>query len=134
MGIFSKTPKPNPKITVEGIEFTFHQEFGGWQFTYRGTEFTTFEPTLTLPGKPKLDSILDTLASLKPEMRTRLQKGLSEWGDSKLDDGESCSVNVQDFATDRSFTVSWSDGASWGDLGVDFTIKDHAIVDESWGD
>lgn len=23
MGIFSKTPKPNPKITVEGIEFHF---------------------------------------------------------------------------------------------------------------
>jgi len=60
---------------------------------------------------------------------------MSEWGDdSKLDDGESFSINVQDFATDKSLTVSWSDGASWGDLGVDFTIKDHAIVDESWGD
>jgi len=135
MGIFSKTPKPNPKITVEGIEFAFHQDYGGWQFSYRGTDFTSFEPTLTLPTKLELDSILDTLESLKPDMRTRLQKGLSEWGDdSKLDDGESCSINVQDFATDKSFTVSWSDGASWGDLGVDFTIKDHAIVDESWGD
>jgi len=135
MGIFSKTPKPNPTITVEGIEFTFHPEYGGWQFTYRGTEFTSFEPTLTLPTKPELDSILHTLESLKPDMRTRLQKGLSEWGDClKLDDGESCSVNAQDFAAHKSFTISWSDGASWGDLAVDFTIKDNAIVDESWGD
>jgi hypothetical protein len=47
---------------------------------------------------------------------------------------ESYSINVQDFATDKTFTVSWSDGASWEDLGVDFTIKDHAITDESWGD
>ena len=134
MGIFSKTPKPNPKITVEGVEITFHQEYGGWAFTYRGAEFSSFESALTLPTKVELDAILGTLESLKPEMRTRLQKGLSEWADSKLDDGESYSVNIQDFATDKTFTVSWSDGASWGDLGVDFTIKDHAISDESWGD
>ena len=82
-----------------------------------------------------LDSILTTLDALKPEMRTRLQKGLCEWGDeSKLDDGETYSVNVQDFASEKSFTVSWAGGTSWGDLGVDFTIRDHAIVDESWGD
>ena len=134
MGLFSKSPKPNPKITIEGVEIAFHREYEGWAFTYRGTEFTSFELTLTLPTKGELDSILDTLESLKPEMRTRLQKGLSEWGDSKLDDGESYSVNVQDFATDKSFEISWSDGASWGDLGVDFTIKNNAIIDESWGD
>jgi hypothetical protein len=135
MGIFSKTPKPNPKITIEGIEIAFHQEYAGWAFTYRGTDFLSFKPTLTLPTKLELDFILDTLESLKPEIRTRLQKGLSEWGDgSKLEDGESYSVNVQEFSTDKSFTVSWSDGASWGDLGVDITIKDHAIIDESWGD
>jgi hypothetical protein len=134
MGLFSKTPKPNPMITIEGIEVTFHQKYGGWQFTYRGTEFTSFESTLALPTKLELDSIVDTLEALKPEMRTRLQMGLSGWGDSKLDDGESCSVNVQDFAIDKSFTVSWSDGASWGDLGVVFTIRDNAIIDESWGD
>jgi hypothetical protein len=134
MGLFSKTLRPNPKITVEGTDFTFHQEYGGWGFVFRGTEFTSFEPALTLPNKAELDSILESIESLKPEMRARLQKGLSEWGESKLDDGESYSVNVQDFAKDGSFGISWSDGASWGDLGVDFTIRDHAIVDESWGD
>ena len=134
MGIFSKTPKSNPKLTVEGMDITFHHEYGGWAFTYRGTEFSSFERALTLPTTVELDSILSTVESLKPEMRTRLQKGLSEWGDSKLDDGESYSINVQDYAADKTLTVSWSDGASWGDLGVEFTIRDHAIVDESWGD
>ncbi|MCI0745496.1 MAG: hypothetical protein L0Y58_08835, partial [Verrucomicrobia subdivision 3 bacterium] len=133
MGLFSKTPKPNPKITVEGIGIAFDREHGWWEFTYRGAKFCSFDPALTLPTKAELDSILDTLESLKPEMRTRLQKGLSGWGASKLDDGESCCVDVQDFATERTFTVSWSGGESWGDLGVDFTIKDHAIIDESWG-
>lgn len=134
MGIFSKTPKSNPKITVEEIEITFHQEYGGWAFTYRGAEFLSFESALALPKKVALDSILDTVESLKPEMRKRLEKGLREWGDSKVDDGESYSINVQDFASDKTFTVSWSNGASWGDLGADFTIKDHAITNESWGD
>lgn len=134
MGIFSRTPKPNPTITVEGVEIIFHLKYTAWAFTYQGTEFMSFESALTLPTKKELDTILEILESLQPEMRTRLQKGLSEWGDSRLDDGESYSVNVQDFASDRTFTVSWSNGASWGDLGVDFTIKDHAITDESWGD
>src|SRR5262245_17275473 len=134
MGLFSKTPKPNPKITVEGIEITFHQEYEGWEFKYKGNGFCSFGSALTLPPRAELDSILDTFESVKLEMRTRLQKGLSEWGDCKLDDGESHLINIQDFAAQKTFTVSWSDGASWGDLGVDFTIRDHAIIDESWGD
>ncbi|MGV3755074.1 MAG: hypothetical protein ACO1QS_06805 [Verrucomicrobiota bacterium] len=134
MGLFSKTPKPNPKITFEGIEFTFHRDHEWWSFTYRGTDFNSFEPVLILPTKAQLDSILSTLESLMPELRTRLKKGLSEWSDSKLDDGETCSLDVQEFAKDGTFSVSWSDGASWGDMGVEYTIKDHAIIDESWGD
>jgi len=51
-----------------------------------------------------------------------------------MDDGETYSVNVEDFAKDGTFSVSWSGGATWGDMSVDLTIKDHAIVDESWGD
>ena len=135
MGLFSKTHKPNPKIIIEGIEITFHQDYDGWSFTYRGTEFTSFRATLTLPTKAELDSILSTLDSLKPEMRKRLQKGLSEWGeDSKLDDGESFLVNVENFVADNTITVAWSGGASWGDLAGEFTIKNHEIIDESWGD
>src|SRR5215475_1372740 len=105
MGLFSKTPKAIPKVAIEGIEIAFHQEYGGWEFRYRGTKFLSFEPSLTLPPKAELDAILDTVESLKPEMGTRMQKGLSEWGDSnsKLDDGESYSINVQHFAADKSF-------------------------------
>ena len=134
MGIFSKTPKPNPKISFEGVEFTFQRDHEWWEFTYRGTEFCSFEPVLTLPTKTQLDSILSTLESLMPELRKRLEKGLSEWSDSKLDDGETYSVDVKEFTRDGTFSVSWSGGASWGDMGVEYTIKDRAILDESWGD
>jgi hypothetical protein len=93
------------------------------------------QATLTLPAKAELDAILSALDSLKPEIRRRLQKGLSEWGDgSKLDDGEACLVNVENYVADKTFTASWSGGASWGDLAGDFTIKNHEIIDESWGD
>lgn len=135
MGIFSKTPKPNPKIAFEGIEFRFHRDHEWWEFTYRGQEFCSFVSALSMPTKAELDSIVSTVESLMPEMRKRLAKGLAEWGDdSKLDDGETYSISVEGFAADRSFSVSWSGGVSWGDLGVDFTINDHAITDESWGD
>ncbi|HTI69587.1 MAG TPA: hypothetical protein VMF06_06460 [Candidatus Limnocylindria bacterium] len=119
---------------MAGIEVVFHRDHEGWEFSYRGVKFLSFLPALTLPSIAELDSILVTLESLKSEMRTRLRKGLSEWGDARLDDEESCSVNVQDHAADKSFTVSWSDGASWGDLGVAFIIRCSVIADESWGD
>jgi hypothetical protein len=134
MGLFSKTPKLIPKITFEGIEFSYHRDHDWWEFTYRGTEFCSFEPVLNLPTKAQLDSILSTLESLMPQLRTRLEKGLREWTESKLNEGETHSVDVKDFAKDGTFTVSWSGGASWGDMGVDFTINGQEIVDESWGD
>ena len=134
MGLFSKTPKPNPMIAFEGIEFLFHRDHELWEFTYRGTRFSSFAPVLILPTKAQLDSILSTLESLMPELRTRLQNGLKEWSDSTLDDGETQRVDVKDFVSDGIFFVSWSDGASWGDLGVEFTIKESSIIDESWGD
>lgn len=134
MGLFSSAPQPNPKLTVDGIELEFHLDQEWWGFTYRGTEFCSFAPALTLPSRPELDALVATLESLRPEMKSRLSKGFGEWEGVKLDDGESCLVHLQDFATDRSVTASWSDGKSWGDLGVDFTIKDNAIIDETWGD
>ena len=134
MGLFSKTPKPNPRITVEGIEIDFNRNHEWWSFTYKGTEFCSFEHSFELPSKAELDAILQMAGSLRPEMRTRLQKGLAEWGDCKLDDGETCSVDLTDYAADRTFAVCWSGGGSWGDLGVEFTIKGQAIVDEVWGD
>lgn len=134
MGLFSKTPKPNPKITIDGIEIELrHHE--RWEFTYRGTTFSSFELSLTLPTKAELDAILNTVDSLQAEMRSRVMKELSEYGDDvKLGDGASCSVDVGHFAAEKTFVISWSGGASWGDLAVDFTIRGQEIVDEAWGD
>ena len=134
MGLFSKTSKPDPTITVDGIEIVFHLDNEWWDFKYRGTPFCSWDHALQLPTKAELDAILATIEAMKPEMRKRLEAELSEWDGAKLDDGESYLVNVQEYGTNKIFSVSWSDGASWGDLGVDFSIKDSAIVDESWGD
>jgi hypothetical protein len=135
MGLFSKTPKPNPKIIVEDIEIEFHRDHEWWGFTYRGTVFRSFELSLILPTKAELDEILDAVGSLLPEMRSRIKKELSEYGDDvKSDDSESYSVDIEHFATEGSFMISWSGGASWGDLAVDFTIHDRKIIEEAWGD
>lgn len=133
MGLFSKTPKPNPAITIEGIEITFDLHHELWKFTYEATDFVAYGHDFTLPFRADLDSILKTIDTLKPEMLARLQKGLADW-DAKLNDGESYLINIHDFTADKSFTVSWSGGKSWGDLGVDFTIQNQTIIDEVWGD
>jgi hypothetical protein len=136
MGLFSKTPKANPRIVVDGIAIEFHLDHEWWGFTYRGMEFWSCELLLTLPTRPELDRIVDSLELLMPELKERLKKGLEEWGDysSKTDDGESYRLDVKQFYSEGTVTISWSDGASWGDLGVDFIIKDGAILDEQWGD
>jgi len=134
MGLFSKAPKVTPKITVDGIDIAFHPDHKWWEFTYRDHEFITFQSHLHMPSRGELDSILFDVAALKPEMTERLAKGWKEWGDVKMYDGESYNINLESFGSEGSFEVSWSGGASWGDMGIDFRIKDHKIVDESWGD
>ncbi len=86
-----------------------------------------------MPSKAELDTILADLESLKLEVRSRLQKGVIDSG-LKLDDGETFMVDIKDFAADKTFIVTWSDGASWGDMGADFIIKNRQIIDEAWGD
>lgn len=134
MGLFSKTPKPNPKIVAEGIEIEFHRDHEWWSFTYRGTVFSSYELSFTLPRKEEIDAILATVESLKPEMELRLKNGPDESGGVQLGEGESYVVDANQFATDGTFVVSWSGGTSWGDMGIDFTIKGNAIIDEGWGD
>ncbi len=134
MGLCSRKPKANPKITVDGIEIAYHSDHEWWEFDYRGLKFCAYETSLILPAKHELDWVVESVESLKPELRKRLVKGLAEWSDAKVDDGESCSVNLGDFTAGNSFSIGWSDGVSWGDLGVEFAIKNGQIVDESWGD
>ncbi len=135
MGLFSKKPKPDPKIKFEGVEFTFHRTYEWWEFTYRGTEFSSHDLLFELQTKAELDSILSTLETLMPEFKMRVEKGLKEWSETSLGDGVSYSVDLTNPSKDGSYSVSWSGGEeSWGDMAVDFTIKDHKIIDESWGD
>ena len=114
MKFFSKTPKPNPKISTQGIDVEFHRDYEGWEFSYRGTDFLTFALLLILPTRAELDVILMDIESLKPEMKGRLEKGLKEWSDAKLNDGETYSVNLETFATKGTFMVSYSGGDGLG--------------------
>jgi hypothetical protein len=134
MGLFSHSKKVNPKIVVDGLDVEYRTDFEQWAFVYRGTEFCSFEQSLILPSKTDLDTIVGSLEALKPEMQARIKKYMADWDHVKHDDGETCFVDIKDFAADKSFVVFWSDGASWGDLGVDFTIRDNVIIDEIWGD
>jgi hypothetical protein len=134
MGLFSKSPKSNPKIIWDEIACEFHRDHDWWEFDYRGANFRSFESTLILPTKAELDAIVSTIATLMPAMQERMKNGLKEWGDAKTDGNEQFSVDVKNFSKEGTFSVSWSGGEVWGDLGVDFTIKNNIIVDESWGD
>lgn len=137
MGLFSRTPKANPKITAQGIEIEFCRSLEVWRFSYRGIDFLSCETSLVLPSIAELDTLLATVEALMPEMKSRLRKGLAEWLDTKPDQGESFLVDIGNYATEGSIRVAWSnetESGGWGDMGADFKIKDRAIIDESWGD
>ena len=105
-----------------------------WEFTYSDHKFFTYASDLHMPARDELDGILADIAELKPEMLQRLEKGWSEWDDVKVNDGESYSINLDTFGSERSFGVSWTDGATWGDMEIIFWVRNHQIADESWDD
>ena len=121
-------------ITIEGIEVYYDPDQNWWEFTYREQEFISFSSQLNMPNQDELNTILSSVATLTTEMLERLEKGWKEWEKVKMNDGESSAINIENFSREGSFEVSWSGGASWGDIGIDFTIKNQKIVDESWGD
>lgn len=134
MGLFKKTPKVSPKITVDGIEISFDPQSQFWGFTYREHEFVTCGSHLHMPSRERLDGILSDVAVLSTEMCDRLANGWKDWGDVKMNDGESYEINLESFGSEVSFCVTWSGGATWGDMWIDFNVKDRKIVDESWND
>lgn len=134
MGLFKKSKRVNPKITTDGIEAEFVLDHEWWRFRYRDHDFMAFTDHLHLPSTDQLDGMIADVAALKPEMLSRLAKGWREWENVKMNDGESFHIDIERFSTDRTFEVCWADGASWGDMGIEFTIKEHLIVDEAWGD
>lgn len=134
MGLFSKKVKANPVVETQGLRIQYDSENEVWQFSYQGTDFVAYGATFVVPTPERLASIQGDIDKLRPEMVRRLAEWWRDSKDVKTNDGESYLVNLTDLQSLGTFEVSWSGGDSWGDVGVDFTINNHAITDESWGD
>jgi hypothetical protein len=128
MGLFSKKSKANPAVEIDGIKIEYDLANEFWQFSHKGQDFVAYSATFVIPSQARLSSILTDIEKLKPEMIQRFSKEV------RANDGEIFLVNLTDLQAQDSFEVSWSGGKSWGDMGVDFTIRNHAITDEAWGD
>lgn len=134
MGLFSSKPKAKPTITVNGLRVEYDTSNECWQFRYQDTEFIAFEPNFVMPSEQRLSAILTEIKALLPEMEARIKKEFSETPEVKMKDGETCMVDLSGAGSPDEYVVTWSGGASWGDLAVDFTIKNHGISTEQWGD
>jgi hypothetical protein len=134
MGLFSKKPRTNATVEIEGLRAEYDLANECWQFSHKGADFVAYGTALVVPSEERLSSIIADIDKLRPEMIRRLAEGWKDSKDVKTNDGETFRVNITDLASQGSFDVSWSGAESWGDMGIDFTIKDHAITDESWGD
>ena len=134
MGLFSKKSKPKPAIETLGLRIEFDPDNEVWQFSDNGIDFVFYGPACVAPSRDQLTDIHADLTRLRPEMMRKLAEGWKQWPGVKMNDGETLLVNLTNLHSESSFEVCWSGGASWGDMGIDFTIKNHAITDESWGD
>lgn len=138
MGFFSKKPPPkpqqNPTIEFGGIPVTYNVEHEWWDFTHESVDFISYGPPFKMPSREHLDGVLADVTRLMPEMKSRLGKRLREWGDVKVDDGETFTVNLTELGKEGTYEITWSGGALWGDMGVDFVIQNGKIDDEVWGD
>lgn len=134
MGIFSKKNKAKPVVETQGLRIEYDPENEIWQFTHKGADFVAYGATIVVPSLEHLATIQADIDRLRPEMTRRLAEGWKDSKDVKTNEGETYLVNLTDLHSLGSFEVSWSEGESWGDMGIDFTIKNHEITDESWGD
>jgi hypothetical protein len=134
MGIFSKKIKAKPVVETQGLRIEYDPEDEIWQFTHNGADFVAYGTAFVVPSLERLSTIQADIDRLRAEMTRRLAEGWKDSKDVKTNDGESYLVNLTDLHSQGSFEVSWSGGESWGDMGIDFTISNHEITDESWGD
>ena len=134
MGLFSKKRKVNPVIETQGLRIQYDPQSEIWEFKHNGMEFVAYGTSFVVPCLERLAGIQEDVDRLRPEMSRRLTEGWKNSKDVKTNDGESYFVNLTDLQSSGTFEVSWSGGESWGDVGVDFTIRNHEITDESWGD
>ena len=133
MGLFSKTSRTKPTIIVGDIPVEYRGD-DAWGFSYRDVEFWAVGETFVMPDKAALDSIIGAIETAMQEMKSRLVKHLEGWCDTQLETGEIYVVGIKDFASEGKFIVTWSGGEFWGDMSIDFTIKDGAILEETASD
>lgn len=135
MGLFSKKPKAIPKINVEGIAVFYDPNHESWEFHYRETDFVVYQPQFTFPPKEELDNIINDVVELTPEMIERITSWWRENG-TKANTGQGLSYMIElgKFSEEKTIHIMWSGDDSWGDMGVEYTIKDRRVIDESWGD
>ena len=134
MGLFSKKPKTLPTIQTQGLRIEYDPDTEVWQFQDSGIDFVLYGQTCFAPSRDQLADIRSDINRLRPEMLQKLGEGWKDWKGVRMNDGETFLVNLTNLQSQGSFDVCWSGGESWGDMGIDFTIKDHEITDESWGD
>lgn len=132
MGFFSKKPKPYPTIHIGEIRVNYDPESISWDFQYNGIEFISYRAEFHMPTPSQLDSMITDIESLRGEMISRIEK--NEFGKYRVNSGERFLVNLDYFNDEGTCIVSWSNDEYWGDMAVDFDIKDHIIVEENWGD
>jgi hypothetical protein len=134
MGFFSRKPQPNPTIELGGIPITYNVEHEWWSFTHESVDLISYGPQFKMPSQEHLEQILEDLTRLTPEMKSRLVKGWKEWGDVKVDDGETFTIDLTELDKQGTYEITWSGGSLWGDMGIDFVIQNGKIEDEVWGD
>ncbi len=134
MGLFSKKTKARPTIETQGLRIEYDPDNEIWQFRDNDIEFVVYGTTCVVPSPDQLAAIHADISKLRPEMVRKLAAGWKDWQGVRMDDGETFLVNLTDLRSQGSFEVCWSGGESWGDMGIDFTISNHEITDESWGD
>ncbi|MFC7336423.1 hypothetical protein ACFQY0_04475 [Haloferula chungangensis] len=105
-----------------------------WTFTYRGLDFISYESRLNLPLQEELDSILANVSSIEGEMKSRIATYFQSTPEIKASSGQLTHVNIASFADSNTVGVFWTGDASWGDMAVEFTIREEQIIDETWGD
>lgn len=134
MGLFSKKTRGRPAVETQGLRIEFEPDEEVWQFKDRDVEFVIYGATCPVPSPEQLAQVHADISRLHAEMLRKLVEGWKEWKGVRMNDGETFLVNITDLQSQGTFDVCWSGGKSWGDMGIDFAIKAHEIIDEFWGD
>lgn len=134
MGLFRKTPKPDPSIQIGESRIRYSVKHEHWAFTYKNKEFCAYASSFVWPGAGRLDQIIEDFERLQSQMMERIRSGKEIGGGLPMGVGESVLITLHSLETEGTFEVGWSGGEKWGDMGIDFVVKDGTIIEEFWGD